>query len=64
MDYPGWDQHMKDTAAWLVKMAATPGFVDHARHRAKELMESELYADLPRLMREAVAESAASARKP
>jgi hypothetical protein len=63
MDYPGWDQHMKDTAAWLVTMAANPGFVDHARHREQELMRNELYADLPRLVREARAESAASERK-
>jgi hypothetical protein len=49
-----WQQHLEETARWLVQMASMPGWVEHARFRAKELMASELYADLPRLMREAM----------
>ena len=46
-----WQQHLEDTARWLVHMASNPGFADHARHREQELMQDELYADLPQWVR-------------
>jgi hypothetical protein len=52
-----WEQHLRNTAAWLVEMADNPltsGSKGHAAHRLQELMASSpLYADLPRYIREA-----------
>jgi len=56
MQYPGWDEHLRQTAARLVELSRLPGWVDYARHEAKTLLENPLYQDLPRLMREAQAE--------
>lgn len=59
-----WDEHLRGTAAWLVHLSRHPGWVDHARHRAKELMASELCAELPRLMREAMQSASPSPSAP
>lgn len=47
-----WTKHVEETARWLVELSRDPGWVDHARFRARELLQTGLYADLPRLMRE------------
>jgi hypothetical protein len=60
-----FDQHLRETAAWLVKMAESPLSVDHAKHREQELIASSpLYADLPRYIREARARQSSSACAP
>jgi hypothetical protein len=59
-----FDQHLRDTAAWLVKMAESPLSLDHAKHREQELIASPLYADLPRYIREARARPSSSACAP
>lgn len=57
MEHDWWQQHLKQTAARLVELSRLPGWVDYARHEAKTLMQSELYRDLPALMREAMSAS-------
>lgn len=50
-----WDQHLRETAAWLVEMADNPltsGSKGHAAHRLEELKRSPMYASLPELIRE------------
>lgn len=56
-----WEQHLRDTAAWLVQMADNPltrGKSGHAAHRLDELLATGLYADLPRLIAEIRAQRA------
>lgn len=50
-----WEQHLRETAAWLVAMADNPltsGSKGHAAYRLAELTQSPMYADLPRYIRE------------
>jgi hypothetical protein len=40
-----WEQHLRDTAAWLVVMSNTPGWLEHAKHRRDQLLASPMYGE-------------------
>ena len=50
-----WQTHIRETAQWLVHMSRNPATVEHARHRARELMRQPMYAGLAAAMRQEVA---------
>lgn len=57
MEYTTWTESLRATAAWIVQMSRHPGWVDHARHRTRELLADPMNAGLLEMIREEMSKS-------